>query len=72
MNHKKLKELFEKYNDNIDGWLELGNDDMIDKCLNEIRATLNDKFAPCPSFKLCRNDRKNNKCFEGHPLQCFV
>jgi len=42
MNHQRLKELFEEYLDNIDGWLELGDDDMIEKNLAEIKSILED------------------------------
>ena len=31
-----------------------------------------DVHTPCSSFEVCRNDRKGDKCFDGHPLQCFV
>jgi hypothetical protein len=40
IDYKKLKGLFTEYVDNIDGWLELGDDDMIEKCLDEIKGTL--------------------------------
>lgn len=27
------------------------------------------RMPPCPSFNSCHNDRKNDKCFAGHPFQ---
>ena len=42
------------------------------KNTTDIAKQLTVEHASCPSFNSCRNGRKNDKCFEGHPLQCFV
>jgi hypothetical protein len=76
MNHEKLKNLFHEYIDNIDSWLELDDEVMIEERLKEISIILNNnsvKHATSFTDQLCEHvfitspiDSRFNFCVKCH------